>query len=396
MIVPYALPDCGKEEIKEVVEVIRSGWLTSGAKTFQFEQEFADFIKANYCLAVNSGTAALHLGVEALGISTDDKVIVPVHTFTATAEIVRYLGADPVFVDVDLKTFCITKEEIEKGLYKNKLRIDDGQIKAVIPVHFGGHPCDMEAIVEHAKKYGIKIIEDAAHAFPSFYEIKSIEKMIGTIGDVACFSFYANKTITTAEGGMVVTDDEKIAQRVKIMRLHGINKDVWNRFSDTNADWVYDVVAPGFKYNMTDLAAALGIHQLRKAKKFRQRRQKIAETYYFELKNIPGLILPRIECSMVAHAWHLFVVLIDFDETKTGINRDKFIQEMKRKNIGTSVHYIPLHRMMYYKDRYGLKPEMFPNSEWIFQRCVSLPIYSAMSDNQLEYVIDSIKEIMSK
>jgi len=409
MKVPFALPDCGKDEIQEVTEVIKSGWLTTSSRTLRFEKEFAEHIGARYCLAVNSGTAALHLGLEALGITRENKVIVPIHTFSATAEVVRYLGADPVFVDVDRSTFCITPEVIEKLLDRHGEMIDDGSLKAIIPVHLGGHPCDMDGIMEVAQSSDLRVLEDAAHAFPAFCQFSSQNdesskqklknrdlKMVGTIGDVTCFSFYATKTITTAEGGMLATDDDRINKRVQVMRLHGINKDIWNRFSDTQADWSYDVIAPGFKYNMPDITAALGIHQLRKAEQFRKRREIIAKTYYQELVNIPGLILPKIKCSIENHSWHLYVVLIEPKETVDGINRDQFIHKMKEKDIGTSVHYIPLHRMTYYRKQYGLRPEMFPNSEWVFQRCVSLPIYSAMADGQVEYVVDSIREILKR
>jgi dTDP-4-amino-4,6-dideoxygalactose transaminase len=217
--------------------------------------------------------------------------------------------------------------------------------------------------------------------------------LIGTFGDVTCFSFYANKTITTGEGGMLCTNDDEIAKRVKVMRLHGIDRDVWNRFS-TGASWEYDVVAPGFKYNMSDINAALGIHQLRKAEVFRERRQRIAEIYYKELKDIPGLILPKIHCDMENHSWYLFNVLIDPDTTLRGIDRNNFICEMTKRNIGTSVHYRPIHRMTYYKNTYGLKPEMFPNAECVFQRCVSLPMFSAMKEEQLNYVMESIRKIL--
>ncbi len=217
--------------------------------------------------------------------------------------------------------------------------------------------------------------------------------MIGTYGDVTCFSFYANKTMTTGEGGMLCSDDDEIAKRVKVMRLHGINRDVWDRFS-TGASWEYDVVAPGFKYNMPDINAALGIHQLKKVELFREKRERIAKIYYEELRNIPGIILPRLHCDMKDHSWYIFVVLIDRDRTRGGIGRNEFIDEMTKRNIGTSVHYKPLHRMTYYREKYGLKPEMFPNAEWVFERCVSLPMFSAMTDEQLEYVIESIKDIL--
>lgn len=383
--IPLAVPEFGEEEIQEVVAVIRSGWLTTASRCAQFEKNFASYIGSKHALAVNSATAALHLGLEALGVKAGDQVLVPTLTFTATAEVVRYLGAEPVFVDCDRETFCITWEQLENLVVKNKA----ASLRAIIPVHFGGHPCNMDHILEFAKDNNLKVMEDAAHAIPTRYK----GRLIGTFGDLTCFSFYANKTMTTGEGGMLCTDDDEIAKRVKIMRLHGINRDVWDRFS-TGAVWEYDVVAPGFKYNMPDINAALGIHQLKKVELFRERRERIAKIYYKELNNIPGLILPRLACYIKDHSWYIFNVLIDYEQTKNGINRDSFINEMTKRNIGTSVHYKPLHRMTYYKERYNLKPEMFPNAEWIFQRCVSIPMFSAMSDLQLEYVINNIKDIL--
>jgi len=389
MKVPLAIPECGNDEIEEVAAVIRSGWLTTASRCAKFEKDFAEFTGVRHALAVNSATAALHLGLEALGIGVGDAVLVPTLTFTATAEIVRYLRADPVFVDCDRETFCINATQIDNALkvQGSGFRVQD--VKAIIPVHFGGHPCDMDPVLDIAKDHGWKIMEDAAHALPTRYK----GKIIGSFSDVTCFSFYANKTMTTGEGGMLCTDDDEIARRVKVTRLHGINRDVWDRFS-TGASWEYDVVAPGFKYNMPDINAALGIHQLSKAETFRQRRRMIAEGYYEGLKDIPGLILPRIHCSREDHSWYIFNVLIDPDKTARGIDRNAFISEMTRRDIGTSVHYKPLHRMTYYRDAYGLKAEMFPNAEWVFQRCVSIPIFSAMTDEQLKYVIKSIKEVL--
>ena len=394
--IPFALPSIGGAEIDEVVDSLRSGWLTTGPKVKQFEEDFAEYIGTIHAIAVNSATAALHLGLEALGIGKGDKILVPTYTFTATAEVVRYLGADPVFVDCDRETFCITEDQIENAVEveNSKLKAESTKghrLKGIIPVHFGGHPCDLNAIWEFSKDNKIEVIEDAAHALPTIYN----GNLIGSFGNITCFSFYANKTITTGEGGMLCTNDDEIANRVKIMRLHGIDRDVWNRFS-TGASWEYDVVAPGFKYNMPDINAALGIHQLKKAELFRKKRQRIAEIYYEELKDIKGLLLPRIHCSMEDHSWYLFNVLIEPNKTIKRIDRDEFINEMCRRNIGTSVHYKPLHRMTYYKNKYSLKPEMFPNAEWVFKRCVSLPIYSAMREEQIEYVIESIKEIMSR
>ena len=389
MKVPFAIPECSDDEIQEVAAVIKSGWLTTASRCAQFEKDFAGFVGAKYALAVNSATAALHLGLEALGIKAGDKVLVPTFTFTATAEVVRYMGADPVFVDCDRETFCINATQMEKRfrVQGSGFRVQD--VKAIIPVHLGGHPCDMDNIKLKAESLKLKVLEDAAHAIPTRYK----GRLVGAFGDVTCFSFYANKTMTTGEGGMLCTDDDEIAKRVKVMRLHGINRDVWDRFS-TGASWEYDVVAPGFKYNMPDINAALGIHQLRKAEKFRKKRQKIAETYYEFLEDIPGLILPRIHCAMEDHSWYLFNILIDPGKSKKGIDRNEFIKEMTKRDIGTSVHYKPLHRMTYYREKYGLKPEMFPNAEWVFERCVSFPMFSAMSDEQVEYVVESIRDIL--
>ena len=406
--VPFAIPECGDDEINEVADVIRSGWLTTASRCVQFEKDFAEFVGAKHALAVNSATAALHLGLEALGVKAGDKVLVPTFTFTATAEVVRYLRADPVFVDCDRESFCVTREQIEKAVEgeREKLEGESRRLKAIIPVHFGGHPCDMDSILEFAKENGLKVMEDAAHALPAYCRSSKVKaqsskqgikrqerRMIGSIGDVTCFSFYANKTMTTGEGGMLCTDDDEIANRVKVMRLHGINRDVWDRFS-TGASWEYDVVAPGFKYNMPDINAALGIHQLKKVELFREKRERIAKIYYEELGEIPGLILPRLHCDMKDHSWYIFVVLIDRGRTKSGIGRDEFIAEMTKRNIGTSVHYKPLHRMTYYKGRYGLKPEMFLNAEWVFEKCVSISMFSAMTDEQLEYMVDNIKDIL--
>jgi len=387
MKVPFAMPECGENEIREVADVIRSGWLTTASRCVRFEHDFAAFIGVKHALAVNSATAALHLGLESLGIGEGDLVLVPTLTFTATAEVVRYLGAHPIFVDCDPDTFCMTPDQIEKSL--NVCGRKPEELKALIPVHFGGHPCDMGALLEFSSQNGLKVMEDAAHAIPTRYK----GRLVGAFGDVTCFSFYANKTMTTGEGGMLCTDDDEIARRVKVMRLHGINRDVWDRFS-TGASWEYDVVAPGFKYNMPDINAALGIHQLKKVDLFREKRERVARIYYEELKDVEGFILPKLKCKMEDHSWYIFVVLIDRDRAKGGIGRNEFITEMTKRNIGTSVHYKPLHRMTYYKEKYNLKQEMFPNAEWVFERCVSLPMFSAMTDEQLGYVVESVKEIL--
>lgn len=398
MKVPLARPDCGEDEIQEVADVIRSGWLTTGSRTLEFERKFSHGIGARHCIAVNSATAALHLALEAEGVREGDRVAVPVHTFTATAEVVRYLGADPVFIDCDRETFCMDPEALGRVFAADGSGEGDGRVKAFIPVHFAGHPCRMDEIMSLARRHRVKVVEDAAHAFPAVYRNREGSaaggRMIGSIGDATCFSFYANKTITTGEGGMLATDDDAVADRARVMRLHGIDRDIWNRYSEPKARWAYDVIAPGFKYNMPDIAAAIGLRQLEKAKRFRERRQAIAEAYFNRLRDLPGLILPRIRCAMEDHAWHLYVVLVEPSETRDRIDRDFFIARLGEKDVGTGVHYIPLHRMTYYRERYALRPEMFPNADWVFQRCVSLPMFSAMTDGELSYVIESIKRIL--
>ena len=264
--VPFALPECGEDEIQEISSVMESGWLTTASRCKQFENDFSAFVGVKHALAVNSATAALHLGLEALGVGAGDMVLVPTFTFAATVEGVRYLGADPIFVDCDTETFCMNIEGIEQAIRIRGLTVTPKnlRLRAIIPVHLGGHPCAMDAILGFAKDYSLRVLEDAAHAIPTKYN----DRLIGTIGDVTCFSFYANKTMTTGEGGMLCTNDDEIAKRVKVMRLHGIDRDVWDRFS-IGAFWEYDVVAPGFKYNLPDINAAMGIHQLRKVEKFR-------------------------------------------------------------------------------------------------------------------------------
>jgi dTDP-4-amino-4,6-dideoxygalactose transaminase len=379
--IPFALPLTGEEEIAEVADTIRSGWLTTGPKTKRFEADFAEFIGAKHALAVNSATAGLHLGLEALGVGKGDKVITTVHTFTATAEVIRYLGADPVFVDIEGDSFNIDCDEIEAALIANP------EVKVIMPVHYAGQAANMTRIVELAKKYDVKILEDAAHAVPSTHNGQTI----GTIGDITVYSFYANKTMTTGEGGMVVTENDEYAKRISCMRLHGISKDVFDRFTSTKPSWHYEVVAPGFKYNMTDIAAAMGIHQLRKAWFLQQRRQLIAEKYSAAFSELP-LITPLVVNSDDVHSWHLYVVQLKLEELNIG--RDRFIEIMAEKGIGTSVHYIPLHFHPYWQQEYNLKASDFPKSSHAFERIVSLPNYPKMTDTEVDRVITTVNEIL--
>lgn len=377
---PFALPEIGEEEIAEVVSALRSGWVTTGPKTKQFEVDFAAFLGGGVeAIAVNSATAGLHLGLEALGIGPGDEVITTTHTFTATAEIIRYLGADPVFVDVDEKTLCIDVAAVAAAITP--------RTKAIIPVHFGGRAADMDALLAVTRKHGLRVMEDAAHALPTTCS----GKLVGTLdSDVTVFSFYANKTITTGEGGMLVTRNPEIAKRARVMRLHGINRDAFDRFTSKAPSWYYEIVAPGFKYNMTDIAASMGIHQLKKANAFQQKRAQIAALYDAAFADLP-IIRPPQAAKGDIHAWHLYVTQLDKSVT---VGRDQFIERLYAQGIGCSVHYIPLHLQPYWRDTYRLTPEMFPVSQGIYERTLSLPLYTRMTEVDVARVVAAVKEAL--
>jgi dTDP-4-amino-4,6-dideoxygalactose transaminase len=377
--IPFALPNIGEEEINEVIDTLRSGWLTTGPKTRLFEQQFAAFIGVKHALAVNSGTAALHLGLEAVGVRVGDKVVTTPYTFTASAEVIRYLGADPVFVDIDPKTFNIDVNQLA-----NVLESTTG-IKAVIPVHIAGQSCEMDTILNLAKKYNLKVVEDAAHALPTYYK----NKLIGTLSDMTAYSFYATKPLATGEGGMLVTNNDDEAERIKIMRLHGINRDVFKRESTLQPSWYYEVVAPGYKYNMSDIMSALGIQQLRKVEQSLHQRTEIAARYNTELSNLPLQRPHRDDNS--SHAWHLYIIQLNLSELT--INRDQFIETLKQRGVGASVHFIPLHIQPYWRERYGFRPEDFPYALETYQRSVSLPIYPTLTEKEISYIISTIRDI---
>jgi len=379
--IPYALPDIGGEEINEVVNALSSGWVTTGPKTRRFESEFADFLGGDIsAIAVNSATAGLHLGLEALGVGPGDAVITTTHTFTATAEVIRYLGAHPVFVDCCDDSLCIDVSKIEAVI--------TSKTKVIIPVHFGGLAAQMDQLLSLAKRHGIKVMEDAAHALPAAYQ----GDLIGSLeSDVTVFSFYANKTMTTGEGGMLVTRDKEIADRARIMRLHGINRDAFDRFTSKVPSWYYEIVAPGYKYNMTDIAAAIGIHQLKKVTRFQERRHEIAEAYSKAFASLP-IKLPLRASGNDIHSWHLYVIRLNDDAP---LSRDDFIEKMFEMSIGCSVHYIPLHLHPYWRDTYYLTPDMFPVSQKAYEQSVSLPIYSKMSDDDVSRVVSAVKEVLA-
>ena len=375
---PFALPELGDEEIAEVVDTLKSGWITTGPKARRFEQAFAEFLGEPQieCIAVNSATAGLHLALEALGIGPGDEVITTTHTFTATAEVVRYMGADVKLVDIDPKTMNLAIDQIEAAITP--------RTKAIIPVHYAGLAVDMLSLLDIARRHGLKVVEDAAHALPTTLE----KELIGTMGSNATvFSFYANKTMTTGEGGMLVTRDAELAKRARVMRLHGINRDAFDRFTAKVPSWYYEIVAPGFKYNLTDIAAALGLHQLKRLPAFQKRREQIAARYFEALADLP-LILPPQAPEGEVHSWHLYVLRLTEDAP---IGRDEFIERLFELGIGCSVHYVPLHQHPYWKERYGLTPEMFPESQKAYERTVTIPLYTAMTDEQVERVITAVR-----
>jgi len=379
---PFANPEIGEAEIAEVVDTLRSGWLTTGPKAKRFESDFAMFLgePGLHALAVNSATAGLHLALEALGIGPGDEVITTTHTFTATAEVVRYLGADVVLVDIDPETLCIDPRAAEAAI--------TARTKALVPVHYGGRAADMATLLRIAAAHGLAVVEDAAHALPTTCG----GRLVGTLDSAATvFSFYANKTITTGEGGMVVTRDPALAERIRTMRLHGMSRDAFDRFTSKVPSWYYEVVAPGFKYNLTDIAAALGIQQLKRARAFQQRRSEIAAAYGEALKGLP-LRLPPKAAAGDLHAWHLYVVRLT-DEAP--IARDALIDRLFADGIGCSVHYIPLHLQPYWRDRYGLRPAQFPHSQYAYERLVSLPMSTRMMRADVERVAASARAALT-
>ncbi|MBI3681365.1 MAG: DegT/DnrJ/EryC1/StrS family aminotransferase [Acidobacteria bacterium] len=372
---PYCLPQIGEEEIQEVVDSLRSGWVTTGPKVKRFEEEFARYAGARHAIAVSSCTAALHLSLAAGGIGPGDQVIVPTMTFCATANVVTHLGAQPVLVDVD------TDGLMDLGSVERAIT---PRTRAIIPVHFAGQPCDLHALSRIAARHGIPVIEDAAHAVGSVFQ----GRPIGAHGNTVAFSFYATKNMTTGEGGMITTEDESLASRLRRLALHGMSRDAWKRYTETGS-WYYEILEPGYKNNMTDIQAALGLHQLRKLDGFLERRRSIAGQYRQAFSDLDQIALPR-ELPGRRHCYHLYPIRL------LALGRNEFIDELRKRNIGASVHFIPLHRHPYYRDFWRCQPEQFPGAEQFYSGLVSLPLYPRMTDEDVEDVITAVRQIVGQ
>ena len=390
MEVPFHRASITDAEIDEVVRVLRSGWITTGPTVHRFERDFAEYLGAEHAVALNSCTAGLHLALEALGVTREDAVVVPTMTFAATAEVVRYLDADPIFVDCIEEDLNFDLHAVESAIAK--CAAEGRNVRAVIPVHYGGQVGDLPGLLRLCGAQDIRIVEDAAHCCPAYYRenAKAPWQSVGTETAVSAFSFYANKTITTGEGGMAVTADEALADRMRIMSLHGMSRDAWKRFSKEGS-YYYEIVAAGFKYNLTDIAAALGVQQLARADALHEERRRIANAYIEELSEIEELILPRQMANRV-HSWHLFVIRLRLDALDG--DRRQFVDALRERGITCSVHWMPLHMHPYYRERYGFRPEDFPVAARIYPEIVTLPLYPGMSEEQIAHVTRAIREVI--
>jgi dTDP-4-amino-4,6-dideoxygalactose transaminase len=377
---PYNLPDIEQGEIDEVIDTLRSGWITTGPKTIEFERRFAEYVGARHAIAVNSCTGGLHVALAAAGIGPGDEVIVPTMTFCATANVVVHLGATPILVDVEPDTLNIAPQSLEAAITP--------RTRAVMPVHLYGHPCDMDRIGEIARAHRLLVVEDAAHAVGAEW----CGRRVGTVSPATVFSFYATKNLTTAEGGMITTDEDECAEQMRIWVLHGISHDAWKRYS-AEGSWYYEVCVPGFKYNLTDLQSALGLRQLARLEAMTLRRAELADVYRAGLCDLAEIELPAHRAN-IRHAWHLYAIRLRLERLK--INRAEFIERLKSEGIGTSVHFIPLHRQPYYRDRFSLRPRDFPVADAAYERLISLPLYTKMTAHDVEDVIEAVRRIVQR
>ncbi len=428
MPIPFYRPSIGPKEIQEVVATLASGWLTTGPRTHQFEREFAADLKRKHAVAVNSCTAALHLALEAIGLKRAQAVVVPTMTFAATAEVVRYFSAMPILVDCRAEDFNLDVADAERRIH---YALAGGlSVIAILPVHYGGQIGDVTGVQALAKRYQLKVIEDAAHCCPAYYRVppatgNGINGVgtraenappvaepscdltsarpgaegraasgwlpVGSAADITCFSFYANKTITTGEGGMACTENDEYAERMRIMSLHGISRDAWKRFT-ADGSWFYEIIAPGYKYNMTDIAAAIGLQQLRRAEELHRQRTELARRYSALLREVDEVVLPTVQPDRI-HSWHLYVIRLKLARLR--IDRARFIRELKDRGVGSSVHWTPLHMHPYYRQTYGYAPEDFPVACSLYPEIITLPLYPGMTDDDVRYVADAIKEIVA-
>lgn len=408
--IPFYKPSLDESEIQEVVDTLKSGWLTTGQKTKQFERDFGSYIRQPHAIALNSCTAALHLALEAIGIKAGDGVVVPTMTFAATAEVARYLGAIPLLVDCRESDFNLDVQDADRRIQAALAR---GQnVRAIIPVHYAGQVGDVAGYRDLAKRYDLKIVEDAAHCCPAFYREEagatagdvtdrassSAERIaagwqpVGTSADISCFSFYANKCITTGEGGMACTANDAYADRMRIMSLHGISRDAWKRYTG-EGNWYYEIIAPGYKYNLTDVASAIGLHQLRKADALHRRRSEIAEMYRRRLERVEELVLPKVEPHRI-HSWHLYVLRLKL--SKLSINRTDFVAELTKMGIGISVHYTPLHMHPYYREVFGYQPSDLPCMQRVYDEIFTLPLFPDLTEAEINRICDSVESLISR
>lgn len=385
----FSPPSIGEEEIAEVVDTLRTPWITTGPKTMRFEEDFADYMGVPSALAVSSCTDAMQIALAALGVGEGDAVFVPTMTFTATANVVAHLGAHPVLVDCDRETLNMDPvglaAAVEETLARGELRP-----KVVMPVHFTGRPCDMDLIVAVARAHGMAVVEDAAHALPARYKGRLVGAPIAGVTWATAFSFYATKNLATAEGGML-TGSPELLEEAALWRLHGMSRDAWNRYGK-GGSWFYEVIRPGFKCNMTDIQAALGIHQLRRLAGFQQRRREVVAAYSAAFSELPELQPPPHDDADHESAWHLYVLRLNLEQLR--IDRAEFIEELTQRNIGTSVHFIPLHLHPWYREHYGYTEDAFPVARAEFQRTLSLPLHPGLSDQDVHDVIAAVTGVV--
>jgi len=391
MNIPFHKPLIEDDDVAAVVETLRSGWITTGPAVKAFEKAFSEYTGAKHAIAVNSCTAAMHLALAALDIGPGDAVITTPYTFVATAEAIQYVGATPVFVDIRESDFNIDPQKIAEFICNwNSSPYKSLRLRALMPVHMAGQPCDMLSIMQIAQQHNLSVVEDAAHCLEG--KVKNYPTgtgRIGNIGHATCFSFYATKNITTAEGGMATTDDDRLADRMRILSLHGMSRDAWKRYSNEGS-WYYEILARGFKYNMPDLLAALGVNQLRKAERMHAIRRRYAEILRDELGGVEEIILPS-ESDDVTHAWHLFIIRLR--QERLTITRNQFIEKLNQSGVHTSVHFIPLHLHPFFQDRFKLRKGDFLVAEKVYESAISLPFYPAMSEEQVRYVAQCVREI---